>query len=224
MTGRWLCAAGSLLFLMPFAVPHSAGAANGVIPTLKFVETLRKERLTVRDDDLFVRRTQRQEAEAGKFTLDAVVPIAVDDVAALNEATEVSIRAGAFEYTGRLGDDPEFDVGRTRARLVCTQLLESGTRVNLPPDIRLEWDRNRLKVHAEGKTPHLVKALAAREFIARGSDTVEGTLPVTIRFGTTGLEFQVPFKGKVKTTEGMRDDVEYFVSTVDLRGEGRLKP
>jgi hypothetical protein len=206
----------TLLVAAFLAVAGSAGvrAAAPVEARAWFSESYRKERLTTHDFNSSV----TDEAWNGRLQLDVVLPLAPG--AEIDGQTPLALQAGAYRFTGKPADDPDFNPPRKRCRLARIEFTKSGTAVSRPPIVQVEWDAARVKVRVDGKTGWSGGAVA-EELAGRAAGPVEGRLPVTARFGDASFQCYLPFRGAVKTRSVRGGKLEGEVTTVEVRATGK---
>jgi hypothetical protein len=215
-------AAGTWSAVAALACVGAAAAAPEARFSLK--ETLRHEQLTVGQQGL-TPTVERQTSARGSFSFSAELPLSGVDPKKLEPSTPFSVQAGSFAFSGTLGADPNYRVGRTSARVVKMDPTGSGkSRVTVLTG-RLEWGSSRVRFSFQGKTPG-AGPVAAGDFVQVEQDSgpFEGATSAVLEFAGVKQELPVALRGSLTRQEGREGLVSALAVVVELRGEGRSAP
>jgi hypothetical protein len=148
-----------------------------------FSESLRREKLTKREQTGFSTTTETQSALAGKLTLKVELPLNGFAFSSLSASTPFAIKAGGFEFHATLGSDPQYRVGKTSATFTQTAASSSGNSRTTLATARLKWTREKLTVQLDAATPQGGKPIAAEDFL----ESNPGKLRRTPRRASSGV-------------------------------------
>ncbi|MCW3094436.1 MAG: hypothetical protein JWL77_54 [Chthonomonadaceae bacterium] len=186
-----------------------------VRPTrFKFSESLRKEIKT----ESGINSSSTESAEGGQATLEFDLPLAPAEGGVLAPSTPFVVKAGSLEFRSTLDQDPDYRSGANSAVLKITSGTSADKTHVIFATASLHWDKKKLSVKIDAKTP-AVHNVAAADFIDNLRGDIDGETKVSLQFGSSQAEATVPFHGKlnhiVRETIGLKGEV----ITVNLRGE-----
>lgn len=205
---------------MPFAFAAFAALALGAAPSsgekphskLSFSESYRFESKTTKDDN----SSETDTASVAKWTINAEIPLNQIG-SALGPDTALALKVGGVLFEGALKDDPKYHPGDTSARVALTQPVGSGNARTVLALAELSWDKDKLKVKLQAKSPG-VASVAADDFKDQLPGAFKGETKAVIQLGDLRDELTVPFTGRLNRKSVDVGFLSGEAVTIDLKG------
>lgn len=211
---------GILLLLGGMAVVGGAVAAQekesgaGVRPSrFKFSESIRKEVMTKSNFN----STETESVTLGQVTLEMEIPLDSAEGGEFGPSTPVVIKAGSLDFHSSLDKDPNFRAGDTSATFKITS--GSSKTYSVLGTLNLRWDKKKLSVKINAKTPVGLHSVAAEDFLGNLRGEIDGESKVSVQFGSVESKATVPFHGKLDHIIRESIDIRGEVITINLKGE-----
>ncbi|HLK58457.1 MAG TPA: hypothetical protein VKU00_17950 [Chthonomonadaceae bacterium] len=187
--------------------------------TLSFNESFRLETMTTHGGISNI--TETRTASGGKLTINAEMPL---DIAhkPFDANTKFLLQMGNFKFDGRLGDDLQFQPGKTSATLKMFASTSTSKSRVLLATIQLKWDHDKLTVKVDAKIPESGRPAVADDLTTGKPGELEGETDGRIQFADQTNEFTTPFQGRLQRKTANSIDSEGEVDIVSLHGE--VKP
>lgn len=195
-----------------------AQAASRRKPEFRFTESYARKVVRVRDEDgsqVF------EPVESGKFNLFARIPLDAIDTTEFDEDTALTIELEETVFDLLLGDDPNYQAGRTSARISYSNTDENGTTL-VHLSIILHWTTKELTVRMRGRTPEFQEPILAGEYLDEISSRYEDVSEAIITVEDTSHYFDVDYTGRVVSQTVVRgpEREEFDVSSSSLQAKG----
>jgi len=191
-------------------------AVSTVRPSrFKFSESIRKEIKT----ETGFNSSSTESVMLGQVTLDMEIPLSTSEGGDYTPSTPIVIKAGNLEFRSTLDKDPNFRTGATSATLKITADTSTNKNHVILATATLRWDKKKLSVKIDAKTPVGAHSVAAEDFIDNVRGEIDGESKVSVQFGTVEAKATVPFHGKLDHIIREAIGIKGEVITVNLRGE-----
>lgn len=181
----------------------------------KFSESIRKEIKT----ETGFNSSSTESVMMGQVTLDMEIPLSSGEGGEYGPSTPVVIKAGNLEFRSTLAKDPNFRAGDTSATLKITTDSGSNKNYTILATATLRWDKKKLSVKIDAKTPTGVHSIAAEDFIDNFRGDIDGESKIAFQFGSVEAKATVPFHGKLEHIVREAIGIKGEVITINLRGE-----
>lgn len=195
---------------------QSGGDGAAARPSrFKFTESIRKEIMTKSGFN----SSETESATLGQVKIEGEMPLTSGEGGDFGPSTPVVIKAGNLTFRSTLDKDPNFRPGDNSATLKLTANTSSNKNYIVLATTTLRWDKKKLSIKIEGKTPGAVHSIVAEDFLNNLRGPLDGETKVAIQFGSYTAEATVPFKGKLDHIIRESIDIKGEVITVNLQGE-----
>lgn len=195
----------------------SRGKAHSVLrASLSLAAALSLSSTLCAADALRVLETYSQPAASspvsasGKTSLTITVPLTGIDIASFNTATSIDLSIGSFDYTGALGNDPAYRLGKRSATLFVRTPGMGRPGPVTASKATFAWNARLLSISIAAATPLVYQPVLAASLGVPGR--VGTSLPASLVFGPLHDDFAVRMTGRVAVRSG--------VTQVSLQGEG----
>lgn len=160
------------------------------------------------------------ETPSGSFKGFGIVNLTDSFMLSLDKQSTFSLKVGNFTFTKRLGEDPNYGVGKTSAKLRDIIVTSSGTLVTVK--VKLNWSFGILFASFNGTTPFAASPAAAGLVgTSVGSKAVQVPVEVSLAtnsaskgFNTTDFEMDGALSRKTKNVNG----IDYELDKIALIG------
>jgi hypothetical protein len=159
------------------------------------------------------------EIPSGSFTARCSLGLFEGTVAAMDENTSVIINIGSLHLTRKLGDDPNYQAGDTKATFENSISVNGKSKVVLR--IKLSWAKGNFVLRLKGITPQVGSPIAA-SLIGSAPGDISVNVPLEFKLQTTsgsvGLSGSPLFTGKLIRKTKNVDATTYELDNVKIAG------
>jgi N-acetylneuraminic acid mutarotase len=167
------------------------------------------------------------EVQSGSFQMKCAFQLPGTFVSNIGPDTNVIVRIGNLVVTNRLGNDPKFTAGATKASLTQTGNVSGKQKTVLSE--KLTWSNGALKLQMKGLTPAILSPIAATMVDGPTGGRLAGVDVVVefknpdstiTRFARIGL----PLSGNQTRASKVVAPTTYHLDKISLSGSGTAAP